>query len=147
MKYLLNFNRGINARIVFLPLHEVFFSLHNSDIEIELFHRGTIKQTLCTTKTLGAVLQGAWSDVSKGFRNKIHNPRCWYACRCKTVPFFPFFDSSSNFLRRIIKKRKSLRYLREDFFFFFLFYFSRKKQRSLIFFFISRFLPRKLWII
>lgn len=57
LRYLVNFNRGVNARIVFLPLHELFFSLHNSDIEIKLFHRGTIKQTLCTTKTLGAILQ------------------------------------------------------------------------------------------
>lgn len=111
---------------------ELFLSLHNFRHRDRVISPGNNQtNSLYHKDTWRGFARSRRSDVSKGFRNKIHNPRCWYACRCKTVPFFPSFDSSSNFLRRIIKKRKSLRYLREDFFFPFFFPFlflSEKKQ-------------------
>lgn len=69
----------------------------------------------------------------------------------QSPPSFPSLrHSSSNFLRRIIRKRKSLRYLREEFFSFPFFLFLQKKQGREKSDFLPRFSvspPRKLWII
>lgn len=68
-------NSSVNGRTVFLAAGTIpSFAFRH---QIELFHWRTIKQTLCTTKTFRAdMLAGALSNVSKGFRNKAHNPRC-----------------------------------------------------------------------